>query len=95
MNLGRLSNHICAMANTSGGYIALGIDGNKNVKTDYFIGFKKKGFILGEEQKIEIEINNARINVEPNPTMNYRNIEEKRGMFYLVIKIENMKWTCN
>jgi predicted HTH transcriptional regulator len=42
MNLGGLSNHICAMANTSGGYITLGIDGNKNVKTDYSSGSIKR-----------------------------------------------------
>ncbi|MGB8033507.1 MAG: ATP-binding protein [Nitrososphaeraceae archaeon] len=39
-----LSNHICAMANTSGGYIVLGIGEDRNVETDHFIGFKKKSF---------------------------------------------------
>ena len=68
-----LSHHICAMVNTSGGYIALGVGETRNVKTDHFIGFEKNGFVLGKEQKIECEINNARINVDPDPTMDYRN----------------------
>ena len=39
-----LSAHICAMANTAGGYLVLGIDENKNPETGYLIGFKKVGF---------------------------------------------------
>jgi predicted HTH transcriptional regulator len=86
--ISQLCNHFCAMANTSGGYIVLGIDDVKNEKND-FIGFKKNGFNVGQERKIEIEINNGTINVEPSPKMNYRNIEDE-GKLYPVIKIEDI-----
>jgi predicted HTH transcriptional regulator len=85
-----LSHHICAMANTSGGYIVLGIDEVKNKETDHFIRFEKKGFALDKRHRIEVEINNARINVDPDPIMEYRNIEDKDNTLYPVIKIENI-----
>jgi Putative DNA-binding domain len=84
-----LANHICAMANTSGGYLVLGIDENKNEKTNYFIGFKKKGFKVGEEKNVETQINNATINVEPYPKLDFKYIVDGKK-FYPVIKIESI-----
>jgi predicted HTH transcriptional regulator len=42
-----LSDHICAMANTAGGYLVLGIDENKNATTGYLIGhIRRRIFIV-------------------------------------------------
>lgn len=74
------------MANTSGGYIVLGIDEDKNVETGYFIGFKKKGFDEGKEPSVETSLNNAIINVEPNPKVHFKHIIDD-GKFHPVIKL--------
>jgi len=67
----------------------LGIDENKNEKTNYIMGFKKKGFNVGEEKNIETQINNATINVEPFPRVAFGYIVDGKK-FYPVTKIENI-----
>lgn len=80
-----LPNHICAMANTSGGYLVLGID-----DYDYLKGFKKYGFNVDDDEKqVEVRINNAIINIEPYPKVDSKYVEDDKK-FYPVIKIENI-----
>ena len=51
-----LANHLCAFANTHGGYLVLGIDEEKN--NDVLMGFKKTGFKTEKEDHIKNEIRN-------------------------------------
>jgi hypothetical protein len=85
-----LSIHLCAMSNTSGGYLVLGIEEVKNPATNHLIGFKKNGFTVGKDEKnAEVQINNAAINVEPNPRIFTKYIIEG-SRFYPIIKIEEI-----
>jgi hypothetical protein len=83
-----LSNDICAMANTAGGYLVLGVDSDTNQKTGYLKGYKKNGFKEGKERSVEIGINNATTSVDPYPSVHYKNIEYDKK-FCPVIKVES------
>jgi len=67
--------HICAMANTSGGYLVLGVDGCTSKKTGSFIAFKKNGFDNDKRKHIETLINNATIHIDPFPKVHFVNVE--------------------
>ena len=64
------------MSNTTGGYLVLGIDEDKNQKT----GYLKNGFDVGKEKRVEIEINNATINVEPYPKLGFKHIVDDKKL---------------
>jgi len=81
-----LTNHLCAFANTQGGYLVLGIDEEKN--NDALIGFKKNGFRTEKEDHIKNEIRNQHVLVEPTPEIDTKIIPDD-NQFYVVIKIEN------
>jgi hypothetical protein len=85
-----LYNDICAMANTSGGHIVLGIGEDKTPDGTRIIRFTKEGFAEGEEDKVNQRITDNVYNVEPTPSVEYANppIYETDGKtFYALIKI--------
>jgi hypothetical protein len=81
-----LYNHICAMANSSGGYIVLGIDEERS-ETDYLIRFIKTGFEKGEEDHIGQTVGNAMYNVELVPEIDIKHLYDDNDIFYTVLKI--------
>lgn len=87
----KLEEHICAMANTKGGYIVLGINQIKSKDGKKIIRFAKKGFTRGKEDNIKNDITNYALHLEPVPNMGIIHIHEKNGKkFYTVLKIENI-----
>jgi hypothetical protein len=82
----KLYNDICAMANSNGGYLVLGIDENKTLN-GILLDFKKHGFKYGEEDKIKLSISNSFHNVEPLPQITIKLIVSNKK-FYPIIKIE-------
>ncbi len=88
--ISELDEHICAMANTSGGIIVLGIGENKSKDGTFLLGFKKIGFAKGKEEQILGQISDNSYKVEPLPIVNVKHIHEEDGeKFYTVIKITN------
>ena len=83
-----LYNHICAMANTSGGFLVLGIGEIKSVDSKRIIGFEKIGFKNGEQECVRNEVGNSIFNIEPTPTANIEHIPDG-DKFYTVIKSAN------
>lgn len=83
-----LYNDICAMANTSGGHIVLGV-GEVKAPAGSLIRFVKQGFRHGENDKIIQTVTNNVHNIEPTPKVEAPiPVYEKDGKkFYLVIKI--------
>ena len=79
---------ICAMANTKGGFLVLGVDENKTDSTT-LLGFKKTGFDKGKEDFVNREIRNNIVKIEPLPVITSSNITDGEK-FYPVLKIENM-----
>lgn len=84
-----LSTHICAMANTQGGFIVLGIDEKK--KAQHLIGFQKNGFKVGEEDKVKNSIRNQQVLVEPIPKIETRIIYDAKQYFFVVIHVRDHK----
>ena len=84
--LKNLANHICAFANTHGGYLVLGIDEEKN--NNALIGFKKNGFKITKEDYIKNEIRNHHVRIEPTPEIETKIIQD-HDRFYVIIHIEN------
>ncbi len=83
-----LSEHICAMANTVGGFIVLGIEEEKATDGKTIIRFKKSGFRGGEQDYITRQVGNQIIVIEPTPSLNISNILDG-DKFFTIIKIEN------
>lgn len=81
-----LANHLCAFANTYGGYLVLGIDEDKN--NDVLKGFKKNGFKKEKEDHTKNEIRNHQVRIDPSPEIQTKIILDN-DKFYVVIKIEN------
>lgn len=85
-----LHEDICAMANTKGGFLILGVGQIKGKDDKTLIGFKKIGFTKGEEDPIGNKINSFRYLVDPIPYVTLNHIYEDNGSkFYTVIKIES------
>lgn len=85
-----LEEHICAMANTQGGILVLGVEQIKSKDGKKTIGFKKTGFSHGKEDLEKNKVTNGVLNLEPKPIVNIETIPEKDGKkFYMVIKIVN------
>lgn len=83
-----LETHISAMANTNGGFLILGIEEVRNQGSSKIIEFRKVGFKIGEQDFIQRSIGNSIFNIEPNPSVKIKNLEEGDS-FFTVIKIEN------
>ena len=83
--LSDLSKHLCAMANTQGGFIVLGIDEKK----DHLVRFKKNGFRVGEEDNVNSDIRNQQMQIEPIPKIETKIINDTRQHFFVVIHIRD------
>ena len=83
-----LYNHLCAMANTLGGTIVLGIDEVKD-QQGHLTKYKKTGFANNKEDNVRNRVNNAMVNVEPIPNVSIRNVSDTNNKFYTVLKVEN------
>ena len=80
--------HLCAFANTVGGYIILGIDENKT-PSNHLLGFVLNGFQDGDQDNIKNEIGNAMYNVDPIPIVRAHVLDDTvNKKFYVVLKIE-------
>lgn len=85
-----LEEHICAMANTKGGHLALGIEQIKSDDGTTTIRFKKTGFSKGKEDNLKNRITNSVLLLDPIPDVEIEHIHENDGeKFYSIIKIEN------
>ncbi|MGI0057128.1 MAG: AlbA family DNA-binding domain-containing protein [Nitrosarchaeum sp.] len=86
--LNELEEHVCAMANTKGGFLVLGINEVKSNDGARTIKFEKTGFDNGKEDGINNRITEALLLVDPKPPVETKQIEENEK-FYVVIKIQN------
>jgi len=85
-----LEEHICAMANTKGGYLVLGIEQIKSEDGKRTIRFEKHGFALGSEDSLQNRITSGVLLIEPIPNVEIKHIpEDNEDKFYTIIKIEN------
>lgn len=73
-----LTRHICAMANTSGGYIVLGIEENKTG------GFKKIGFSNGEQDDIDLKVGGMRFLIEPIPNITIHYVPQNDRIYPII-----------
>jgi hypothetical protein len=74
----------CAMANSSGGYVILGIEQDKDINT-----FVKSGFDRGQEDEVGQRIGSDMYNVEPTPDVTIKNLYDKNKKFYTVLQIKS------
>jgi hypothetical protein len=78
---------ICAMANTSGGFLVLGIDENKD-EQNRILNYSKTGFESSKhENGVESRINNALAEIDPFPKVEIRMDIIDGNFFYPVLKI--------
>ena len=84
----KLSMHLCAMANTHGGFIVLGIREIKN--NGFLTGFEKRGFQKGQEDKIKNDITNHQVQIEPIPDIETKTIDDGEK-FFVAIHVNNKK----
>lgn len=85
-----LVEHICAMANSRGGYLILGIEQIDSEDKKHIIRFEKIGFSYGKQDHITNVIGSAILNIEPTPIVNIKHVEEDdKSKFYTIIKIDN------
>lgn len=81
---------ICAMANTIGGFIVLGIDQIMSNDSKKIIRFEKVGFENGTQDNISNNIGNNRSNIEPLPVVHLRHIPDHDSeRFYTVVKVDS------
>ena len=83
---------LCAMANTSGGYIVLGVD-QENAPDGKIIRFIKNGFERGEEDKINQTVANNMYSVDPTPNIGqpWMVYEKDEKYFYPVIRVNSVE----
>ena len=72
-----LDEHICAMANTMGGILVLGISQVKSKDGKRIIRFKKSGFLKGKEETILNQIVDNTFKVDPLPEIDVEHVHEK------------------
>lgn len=82
----KMYNDVCAMANSAGGYLVLGVDEDK-IKDNVLLRFKKHGFAEGAQDKVNLCIANSFHKVEPLPRFAIKHITDNKK-FYPIIKIE-------
>jgi len=85
----KLYEDICAIANTKGGFLVLGISEKRSKDKKRIIGFHKVGFKDGKQDNIRNEIGNNVVNVEPQPLVDIEHLkDEKTKRFFTVIRID-------
>src|SRR5690349_14071636 len=62
--ISELEIHLCAMANTSGGFLVLGIEEVKSSDSTKIISYKKTGFEKGKEDPMKLQVTNSIFNIE-------------------------------
>ncbi|MCV0411263.1 helix-turn-helix domain-containing protein [Nitrosopumilus sp.] len=86
----QLEEHICAMANTKGGHLVLGIEQIDSEDGKQIVKFEKRGFKHGFEDNIKNQISNSVLLIEPIPDVDIIPVHEKDNKkFYIVIQIQN------
>ena len=83
-----LPRHICALANSSGGFLVFGIASKKDSLTKKILGYKKIGFDKGKEDEIGLEIGNNVFLISPIPSYKIKHISDD-SVFYSILKIKN------
>lgn len=83
-----ITKHICAFANTVGGFIVLGVEEIRGSDSTTIAEFKKVGFTEGKQDSIRLQVGNNVSNLEPIPTVNLVHLSDGQK-FFTVIKIEN------
>lgn len=83
-----LTKHIAAFANTTGGFVVLGIAPIKDSINKTILGYEKIGFEIGKEDEIGLEISNACFLISPTPKYEIKHISDN-PIFVSVIKIQN------
>jgi len=90
LDVGSIEEDICAMANSRGGYIVLGIKDLKD-KHGNIIRFEKKGYKGGKEDAVKQSISNKLFQVEPIPEHSFDLVngseQSSKNLFFPVIKI--------
>ena len=83
--------HICAMANSRGGFLVLGFEEERKTAS-VISGFRKVGFPNGEQDRVQLKIANSISNIEPLPNVIISHIQEGVRFFTIVqIKEEKSK----
>jgi predicted HTH transcriptional regulator len=90
-DLGQLDQILCAMANTSGGIVFLGIGEKRNGK--HLIEFKKEPFKKEEGDELKNNIGTYMHKVDPVPNVTIRDLKEpdesfSKESFYMILKVE-------
>ena len=83
-----LAKHISAFANTTGGFLILGIAPEKDSINKTISGYKKIGFKIGKEDETGLEISNSCFCISPIPAYEIKHICDD-SVFYSVVKIQN------
>jgi len=83
-----LHEHFCAMANTKGGFLILGIDEIKSNDGTKLLGYKIKSFEKGKEESINQQIRNAISLLEPTPNMKFNHMYFDQE-FITIIEFKN------
>ena len=83
-----LTRHICAMANTSGGVIILGLKEERDSIHKKTTGFTKIGFQNGKEDETGLAIGENVFSISPVPQYQIQHIPDGE-FFYSVLKIKN------
>lgn len=85
-----LYNDFCAMSNSLGGFLVLGINERK-APNGHLICFEKEGFVAGKEDKINQTISNNLHIVEPTPLVESKLVyDQNLTRFYPIIKITSV-----
>ena len=71
-----LAKHISALANTTGGFLILGIAPVKDTINKTVSGYMKIGFQIGKEDEIGLEISNNAFLISPIPLYKIKHIED-------------------
>jgi len=88
-----LSNHhgleedLCAMANSSGGFIVLGIEETRHSRGN-IINYEKNGFDIGEEDNVHHLITQKAFLIDPYPEFRMKDIPDL-NKFYTIIEINS------
>ncbi len=87
-DINELENHISAMANSSGGFLVLGIKEIKSDNGKAILRYEKIGFDINTQEQTIHRIGNALYEIDPIPTTKIRYLQDD-GKIFPVIKIEN------